>query len=184
MMVGNFTFFSFGFCFLLILTGCPNTGTKTEPAPPALGKSILECSADSDCTVVELKCCDHCNGGMVVSVNSGHVEDVKKEYGEVCSPTHGCTLKACSEELPRCEGNTCTHYPDPNSPLLDRMKPSVEDIKSLAPYLVACEVNDDCSVVETGCCDHCNGVSVVSVRRQYAMDVEAYYAGLCPADTV
>ena len=41
----------------------------------------------------------------------------------------------------------------------------------------ACTADADCAPVEIGCCDHCNGGTVVGVHRDFAAQIREQYAG-------
>lgn len=77
--------------------------------------SLIKCSADEDCTMVELGCCDYCNGGRAEAVNKTNVDLVEERYGATCSETYTCTLMACPRLLARCnmDTNKCESYPNP-----------------------------------------------------------------------
>jgi protein TonB len=68
------------------------------PAPPA---AWLTCTADADCQAVEVGCCDHCNGGRVVSVVSKQAKAAQKRYRPRRCPD-ACTELGCAEAVPVC----------------------------------------------------------------------------------
>jgi len=46
-------------------------GGTYEVAPNLkVPESWVECATEDDCAIVEAGCCDHCNGGVIVSVNA------------------------------------------------------------------------------------------------------------------
>ena len=57
--------------------------------------------------IVELGCCDYCNGGEARSVNVASVAAVTERYEERCGRNTACTLIGCAALLPTCEANTC-----------------------------------------------------------------------------
>ncbi len=89
------------------LGGCP----KTPPTGPPVSSTFDErqaCGGDADCAVVQLECCDACNGGTAVGVHQDHAADVRKEYvpAGTCEGT-ACTLMACPEPQPICRAGRC-----------------------------------------------------------------------------
>lgn len=87
-----------------------------DPAtpPPALDPKdpMFSCSAAADCQVVEMGCCDHCNGGWQLTVNKQQIDAAKAKYHE---PNCGgpCTERGCNwHETPACEAGTCARTED------------------------------------------------------------------------
>lgn len=97
-------------------TPAPEPAAEPEEAPPAPmswqtrapGTAVPDawraCSAADECKLVEVACCDHCNGGKVVSVNARHVPDAEKLRPQ-CGPTM-CTKRACLTRA-SCESGAC-----------------------------------------------------------------------------
>jgi hypothetical protein len=80
------------------------TPLATEPMP----EPMFACLTDEDCTVVELGCCDACNGGWQLSVNTKHVDHATQELHESDCGTTACTRMACVDALsPVCDGGLC-----------------------------------------------------------------------------
>jgi hypothetical protein len=77
-------------------------------------ESYDECIGDDDCTIVEVGCCDHCNGGRAVAANKGLIDWVTENLGEDCEEENMCTLMACAPLLSRCTQGKCESYPDPS----------------------------------------------------------------------
>lgn len=78
--------------------------------PPALPleAEFTDCEVDEDCTLVELGCCDACNGGFKVSVRTDRRQEVEREFAETCPGDFACTLLACPPDEAVCdENNTC-----------------------------------------------------------------------------
>jgi len=119
--------------------------------PLSISGQVIECDVDSDCTVLELGCCDSCNGGWSASVNKDYADGVTDRNHDTCAGNEICTDMWCGHSFPRCENNTCTSR--------------TEDWQT-------CENDDDCVVVEIGCCDHCNGGDVVASNKDYSADVK------------
>lgn len=64
------------------------------------------CTADADCAVVEIGCCDHCNGGKVISVAKAHAAAATAKYKETnCSGT--CTERGCLPAVAVCVSRRC-----------------------------------------------------------------------------
>jgi hypothetical protein len=141
--------------------GTGGTAGSGALAPLPLEGQIIACQEDADCVVVELGCCDSCNGGWSASVNKDYEEDVSTRNRDACSDQQVCTEMACDAAFPRCENNTCTSR--------------VEDWQS-------CETDADCAVVELGCCDHCNGGSVMACRADHVDDVLRTFGAECAED--
>ncbi len=57
------------------------------------------CSADAECVAVEVECCDHCNGGLVVGIHRDHEAEVRAAYtpDDECAGV-GCTKRGCLDE--------------------------------------------------------------------------------------
>lgn len=77
--------------------------TACQPSKPASGPVVgagfderQACGTDADCAVVEIECCDHCNGGTVVGVHLDSADGVRAEYAgpNECKGT-ACTQMAC-----------------------------------------------------------------------------------------
>ncbi|MEM9068087.1 MAG: hypothetical protein AAGE52_06250 [Myxococcota bacterium] len=67
----------------------------------------LACGQDSDCAVVEIACCDHCNGGRAIPVNTQSVTLARERYRPTCSPTTVCTQLACADPESACVNGSC-----------------------------------------------------------------------------
>jgi len=88
------------------------TPSADEGSAPIVSDTMIACVEDADCVVVEIGCCDHCNGGEVVSVSTAYAEEVEEDYREDCGGETICTLKGCPQELPRCREGECEHFMD------------------------------------------------------------------------
>jgi hypothetical protein len=75
------------------------------PTPPA---AWLTCAADTDCAVVEVGCCDHCNGGRVVSVATRLAKAARTRYRPRRCPDP-CTERGCLGAEPVCVEGRCAH---------------------------------------------------------------------------
>lgn len=84
--------------------GC---GNPAYPPTQPLELEFRACVVDEDCTIVELGCCDECNGGFAVSATLGEEEAVLDEYGEGACGGTDCTLLGCNPLVPRCSNGLC-----------------------------------------------------------------------------
>lgn len=86
------------------LIGCSN---PEYPPPDPLPDPYTRCAGSEDCVIVELGCCDACNGGTAVSVNAKSEAEVRDRYAESCGNNQACTLMACAPWEPTCDDRTC-----------------------------------------------------------------------------
>ncbi|MCO4772475.1 MAG: hypothetical protein KDA24_20750 [Deltaproteobacteria bacterium] len=77
------------------------------PPPEELPAEYTACDGPEDCTVVELGCCDACNGGTARSVASDQADAVTDRYSEQCQPGYGCNLMGCAAWLTTCDEGVC-----------------------------------------------------------------------------
>lgn len=87
---------------IVLLASCKKGAPSSSTPPPGDGDSFDErqaCTADTDCVAVEIECCDHCNGGVVVGIHRDHAAEVRNSYAgpDECGQT-ACTLMACIEQ--------------------------------------------------------------------------------------
>jgi hypothetical protein len=79
-------------------------------APPPPGSGSFDerqaCTVDADCAVVQLACCDHCNGGTAVGIHRDHAGEVGRSYRGDCEGV-ACTLRACPQPTPVCSRGIC-----------------------------------------------------------------------------
>lgn len=99
-----------------VLVGCIGLGacgTTAEwvpwepPEQANLQASWTDCSDGATCVVVQLGCCDHCNGGVGVSVRSDAVAEVEAELAQGCDTALDCTAMGCGELAAECDQGTC-----------------------------------------------------------------------------
>jgi len=99
----------------LVATGCPKDGPPPSgPDNSGGGGGEVEvderqaCTADVECSVVDIECCDVCNGGAVVVVHSDHAADVITTYTPLgsCEGT-ACTKMACERPTAVCDEGSC-----------------------------------------------------------------------------
>ena len=80
------------------------------PPDLPLDPEYTACDAPGDCVLVELGRCDHCNGGVVVSVNADSEEAVRRRYSDR-RWTYSCTEMSCTPIEATCEAETCAFAP-------------------------------------------------------------------------
>ncbi|MFA4874254.1 MAG: hypothetical protein WC956_02300 [bacterium] len=163
------------FFILSLLAACHEAGMSGNPwenltpgspgfntsLPIPLTGDVISCEKHSDCGVVELGCCDHCNGGFAAAVNIEHGMDVQQSNAETCEEDHICTQMACEFLYAACEGGQCV---------------TTKDGYDL------CDTDDDCVAVELGCCDHCNGGSVMAANKNSEALVRGTFGEFCVAE--
>lgn len=94
------------FWWLLALVACG--GTTWEPIDQVdVPSSFTDCSDGSACVVVELGCCDYCNGGAAVSVRADMEQDALDTYGETCNGPVMCTQMGCAPLTAECQQDAC-----------------------------------------------------------------------------
>ena len=82
----------------------PMSPLQTELQPDAM----FSCVMDEDCAVVEMGCCDYCNGGWQMAVNSKHADRAAQIWHEPSCGTEACTKMACVDTYsPVCDGGVC-----------------------------------------------------------------------------
>ncbi len=94
----------------------PVTETPETPETPATydTSDMFACASDDHCVVLEMGCCDHCNGGWQLSVNTAHAEAATaKHHDQNC--TGGCTKRGCAWKTTAvCHEGTCAMSEDRN----------------------------------------------------------------------
>lgn len=71
----------------------PEPAASDGPSPMVPTDWTL-CEAPADCVLVVTTCCDQCNGGKAVAVNTKHVEETKGMRGS-CTGV-ACTKRGCT----------------------------------------------------------------------------------------
>jgi hypothetical protein len=64
------------------------------------------CTTDGDCAVVEIECCDHCNGGTVIGIHKDEAASVRQSYAGACDDV-ACTKMACEQPTAICAQGIC-----------------------------------------------------------------------------
>ena len=95
--------------FVAILMGCTDEGDSNPDYPPSLplDAEYTDCSTADDCVVVELGCCDECNGGFAVAVNVDSESVVSERFTETCQEDQACTEIGCAPWVLSCDDGTC-----------------------------------------------------------------------------
>jgi hypothetical protein len=93
-------------------------GAVRDAATPGDADSAVRdewffCRAADDCEVIETGCCDHCNGGAVISVNDAYARLAREHVVQTDCEGIECTERACAAEVPTCEDGRCGSIPDP-----------------------------------------------------------------------
>jgi|GEM_PF-2409885 len=87
---------------LLSLTACPaDDGFSLPP------DSMKTCTDAADCVLVELDCCDHCNGGTLTAVNRDSEAQARAELRNTSCGQTDCTERACAAKMPTCDNGLC-----------------------------------------------------------------------------
>jgi hypothetical protein len=89
--------------------GGAGNGTGTGGVP----SDWTSCTTADDCTLLELGCCDHCNGGELLSVNKAHADEALAALKESPCTNVQCTERGCALEVATCTGGVCGHQPVP-----------------------------------------------------------------------
>jgi hypothetical protein len=85
----------------------PPTAVRGDAAatPPA---EWTACTTDGECVAIEIACCDHCNGGALLSINRAHEAQAVERYrARDCGETM-CTQMACFGPDAVCREGACT----------------------------------------------------------------------------
>jgi hypothetical protein len=97
---------------LVALSSCQKPASSSTPPPGGGGGSFDErqaCSTDKDCVAVEVECCDHCNGGLVVGIHRDYAAEVRNAYtpADECGEA-ACTKRGCVDEpVALCRQGVC-----------------------------------------------------------------------------
>jgi len=88
---------------MLIVVGC---GNPNYPPVDSIESEFRVCQVRDDCVILELGCCDSCNGGVAVAVTRGEEEAALDKYGEVgCGGD--CALLGCNDLVAECHSELC-----------------------------------------------------------------------------
>lgn len=94
----------------LILVACGTSSAEPwdPPSQTELRSEFTDCADGATCVVVELGCCDACNGGLAVAVRQDQATAVADEHGEICDEPVACTEMACAPLTAECDSDVCT----------------------------------------------------------------------------
>lgn len=100
----------FRFTVPIVLLAVASCGKPNPdyPPPATLPADLTDCDEAADCVLVELGCCEHCNGGTEVAVRVDQQAAVVETYSETCRGEVACTLLGCEATVAECIENTCT----------------------------------------------------------------------------
>ncbi|MCO4763578.1 MAG: hypothetical protein KC502_18855 [Myxococcales bacterium] len=76
-------------------------------------KEWSTCSQHMDCAVFETACCDHCNGGKLMSVGKKFVDLAKAKHQKTDCQGTACTEKGCGKAIAVCDSGVCKGKADP-----------------------------------------------------------------------
>jgi len=77
--------------------------------PPGVDpeQAWFECESDDQCVVLEMGCCDHCNGGWLMTLNEIYAAEALATYKEKDCEGILCTKMACSQKEGVCVDGMC-----------------------------------------------------------------------------
>ena len=108
----------------VLVAGCGSQPKESTGKPGSTERPVpaqwTACQADADCKLVEMGCCDHCNGGWVISVHRDHASAASAAHHEKCAATiepegdeygtsisgTSCTELGCVSRA-KCDDGTC-----------------------------------------------------------------------------
>ena len=82
---------------------------RSQDIEPDSSQDWYSCAEDSDCILFEAGCCDHCNGGSLVSVNSQYESQARASLTEDCSLPVACTEMGCTAKEAFCNAGSCAY---------------------------------------------------------------------------
>ncbi|MFT6231960.1 MAG: hypothetical protein ACJAZO_002473 [Myxococcota bacterium] len=92
---------------LSMLTACGPTEIVEDRTPTPIPATFMTCDTAEECSVLELGCCDHCNGGRAVAVSERRSADVQATYVESCTSGQACTEMGCAPLEATCDQGRC-----------------------------------------------------------------------------
>ncbi len=90
-----------------MLTACGPAEVVDNQPPTPVPATLMTCETAEECVVLELGCCDHCNGGRAVAVRADAADDVQATYAESCAPGTACTEMGCAPLTADCDDGRC-----------------------------------------------------------------------------
>jgi len=85
--------------------GLPATTWKEHDLGVSVPSEWRTCSAAGDCTLVVTTCCDQCNNGKAVAVNTAHAKDAQAMRPKSCDGV-ACTERGCMTRA-ACNAGRC-----------------------------------------------------------------------------
>jgi hypothetical protein len=77
---------------------------------------VFACTRDDDCEVIQLDCCDRCEGGRRLAVNRAHIEEANAAYRDDGCATAVCEPLSCAQAFtPVCDGGACARREETTS---------------------------------------------------------------------
>jgi hypothetical protein len=94
----------------------PLKSNRFEPSPRV--DPMFACVVNSDCVVLEMGCCDHCNGGSLLSFNSAYTSVAIDRHHERFCDDDTCTERVCFDSItPICDKGMCARLEE--HPMID-----------------------------------------------------------------
>lgn len=90
-------------------TWSPDESTDFRPpVVPPRADARFECVGNEDCVVLEVGCCNHCNGGSLVAVNLASTATASSTFHERGCAETTCTERNCDWDYQAvCDAGTC-----------------------------------------------------------------------------
>lgn len=85
--------------------GFPGSSWQVTDLGVSVPDAWRSCNASTDCALVVTTCCDQCNGGKAVAVNSAHAKDVAAKHPKSCQDV-ACTERGCMTRA-SCQESRC-----------------------------------------------------------------------------
>lgn len=147
------------FIFCASINEAYSGDSVVQKTPLSLRGNTTSCRLNADCVVLDLSCCPNfCSEGHIVAVNKRYKEEVEAKNRASCNENDFCTMNFCFPPYAMCENGECT---------------TTKDGWNL------CDNDDDCQIVELGCCDHCNGGRVIAANKNAAAMVRFEQGDFC-----
>jgi hypothetical protein len=82
--------------------------TFFPPLVPPEPDAMFVCGTNEDCVVIELGCCDHCNGGSLLAVNLASMDAAHDRFRQSDCAGVDCSERGCGWDYePVCDRGTC-----------------------------------------------------------------------------